>query len=676
MQYSRLSFSICTCTLLALAALANAQPTFLSSAQVAAPRRTLEETAVRSRTVDVNFAVLHGMTDMTDRRLRFDLFDDVSPVGALTRREIRSVDSYTWTGKFENIPESSFYLVVHHDVICARIDLVDGGVFEIRSTPGGMHEVVEIDPAAFKPCGTGKQHAIPLQAAEVAETSPSPADPRGGASPRVDDGSELDVLGMYTTTAKNAAGGTNGIESLIILSISVTNGAYSSSQVNPRLRLVHMAETNYPETGNASLDLGRFSGTSDGFIDEVHSLRNTHGADLCALIVNSSDNCGIAYLMTSLSSGFQTLAFSVTLRTCASANLTLAHELGHNQGCQHDRDNADTGIYPYAYGHRFNAPNLKRTIMAYDPGERVNHFSNPNVLFNGVPTGVPIGQPLEAHNAQTINNTALTISQYRESIPVIDDFDPPQPDPLAFDSPPTAIDSTSITMTAAGTIDASLPVQHFFEETTGNPGGTTSGWQNPNSYVDFSLTPNMQYCYRVKARDSNGVPNEGAYSPAACIASHIQTPTGMAFSNVEYTTAQVTATGAFTSLNVGMSGIYFDVDPPGAYGGAFTWQQNNTAMLTGLMSGQSYTVRAKARNQDGIETPYGTSVVIETLVLFGDCNADGMVDIDGDVPCFVDALLGIDVPPGAIIRSDMNFDGFTDGLDVPEMIFCLTFGCN
>lgn len=135
MQYSRLSILIGSCVLSAVAALANAQPTFLSSAQVATPRRTLEATAVRSRTVDVNFAVLHGMADMADRRLRFDLFDDVSPVGALTRREVRSVDSYTWSGKFENIPESSFYLVVHHDVMSARIDLVDGGVFEIRSTP-------------------------------------------------------------------------------------------------------------------------------------------------------------------------------------------------------------------------------------------------------------------------------------------------------------------------------------------------------------------------------------------------------------------------------------------------------------------------------------------------------------------------------------------------------------
>ena len=597
-----------------------AQPAFLSPAQSVAPRAALEASAARARLVDVNLAVLHGMADDAQRRLRFDLFDDVSAVGTLTRRDVLAADTYVWHGEFDHVPESWFCLVVHHDVISARVDLVESS-FEIRYTPAGLHEVVELDPMQFLPCGTSPAQAQNPPAIAAAGAAPANPGPRG-ASPRVDDGSELDVLGMYTSAAKTAAGGTNGIESLLILSVSVTNGAYASSQINPRLRLVHMAETTYPETGNAGHDLSRFAGFGDGFIDDVHTLRNTHGADLCALIVNTSDNCGIAYLMTSLSSTFQTLAFSVTLRTCAAANLTLAHELGHNQGCQHDRDNADTGIYPYAYGHRFNAPDLKRTIMAYEPGNRVNHFSNPNVLFNGVSTGVAIGQPLEAHNAQTINNTALTISQFRESIPEVDDFDPPLPNPLSFASPPMPIDSTSITMTAAGTIDDSLPVQHFFEETSGNPGGTSSGWQNPNSYVDFGLTPNTQYCYRVKARDSNGVPNEGNYSPIACTASHIQTPTGMAFSNVEFTTATVTATGAFTNLTTGMSGIYFDVDPPGAYGGAFTWQPSNTANLTGLLAGSSYTVRAKARNQNGIETPYGNSVVIETIPVYGDCDGD------------------------------------------------------
>lgn len=650
------------------------QPSFLAPAQSAAPRAELEASAARARLVDVNLAVLHGMANDANRRLRFDLFDDVSAVGTLTQRDVLAADTYVWHGRFDSVPESWFCLVVHHDVICARVDLVDSS-YEIRYTPTGLHEVVELDPLQFQPCGTGPNQAKNPPAVDEAGAAPAAPGTRG-ASPRVDDGSELDVLGMYTSAARIAAGGTNGIESLLILSVSVTNGAYASSQINPRLRLVHMAETAYPETADSGLDLGRFTGFGDGFIDEVHTLRNTHGADLCALIVNTSDNCGIAYLMTSLSSTFQTLAFSVTLRTCAAANLTLAHELGHNQGCQHDRDNADEGIYPYAYGHRFNAPDLKRTIMAYEPGNRVNHFSNPNVNFNGVPTGVPIGQPLEAHNAQTINNTALTISQFRESIPDIDDFDPPLPNPLEFSNPPTALNSTSITMTAAGTIDDSLPVQHFFEETSGNPGATTSGWQNPNSYVDFGLTPNTQYCYRVKARDSNGIPNEGGYSSSACAASHIQTPVGMAFSNVEYTTATVTATGGFANLATGMSGIYFDVDPPGPYGGAFAWHQTTTVNLTGLIAGASYTVRAKARNRDGVETPYGPSVVIDTIPFYGDCDGDGMVDVGGDLPCYVNALLEIDEPAGAIFRSDLNFDGFTNGDDIDDMVFCLVVGCN
>ena len=44
--------------------------------------------------------------------------------------------------------------------------------------------------------------------------------------------------------------------------------------------------------------------------------------------------------------------------------------------------------------------------MAYYPGIRISHFSNPDSSFDGVATGVPIGQPGEAHNAATLDSTA------------------------------------------------------------------------------------------------------------------------------------------------------------------------------------------------------------------------------------------------------------------------------
>jgi hypothetical protein len=195
--------------------------------------------------------------------------------------------------------------------------------------------------------------------------------------------------------------------------------------------------------------------------------------------------------------------------------------------------------------------------------------------------------------------------------------------------------------------------------------------------VDAGLNANTLYAYRVKARDAVlPTPNENTFSEIDDAATLIQTPGGIAFFNVTNDSAQVTATGTFTNLNAGMSGIYFDVSPPGAYGNAFTWIQSNTATITGLLAGQSYIVKAKARNQDGIETAFGSSSQIDTIPFIGDCNNDGLLNVEGDIPCFVDALLGFDIPEGAIFRSDLNFDGFTDGLDVQEMVNCFVVGCN
>ena len=47
---------------------------------------------------------------------------------------------------------------------------------------------------------------------------------------------------------------------------------------------------------------------------------------------------------------------------------------------------------------------------------RIQHFSNPDVLFGGALTGVAEGNALAADNRKTFQNTALTISKFRDSI--------------------------------------------------------------------------------------------------------------------------------------------------------------------------------------------------------------------------------------------------------------------
>ena len=91
------------------------------------------------------------------------------------------------------------------------------------------------------------------------------------------------------------------------------------------------------------------------------------------------------------------------------------------------------------------------------------------------------------------------------------DEDPPQPNPSTWALPPSAINHSCITMRATEATDAS-GVQYYFEETSGNPGSTDSGWQADNSYTNYGLSPETQYTYRVKTHDRSTIHNEGNWS--------------------------------------------------------------------------------------------------------------------------------------------------------------------
>ncbi len=91
------------------------------------------------------------------------------------------------------------------------------------------------------------------------------------------------------------------------------------------------------------------------------------------------------------------------------------------------------------------------------------------------------------------------------------DLAPPTPNPAVFTVGPVAISSTQVRMTAAVSEDPSGGVEYLFTETTGNPGGTSSGWQTSRSYIDDGLIPGTTYSYTVTTRDA--VENVGTASP-------------------------------------------------------------------------------------------------------------------------------------------------------------------
>jgi hypothetical protein len=125
---------------------------------------------------------------------------------------------------------------------------------------------------------------------------------------------------------------------------------YANSGIATRLRLVHVEQVAYDESGDFITDLNRLTTAGDGYMDNVPTLRNTYGADLVSLFVENAQYCGYSWVGPNAN-----YAFSVVNRGCASGNLSFVHELGHNFGALHD-PYVDSDNTPYAYGHGLTDP--------------------------------------------------------------------------------------------------------------------------------------------------------------------------------------------------------------------------------------------------------------------------------------------------------------------------------
>src|SRR3972149_5155722 len=116
------------------------------------------------------------------------------------------------------------------------------------------------------------------------------------------------------------------------------------------------------------------------------------------------------------------------------------------------------------------------------------------------------------------------------------DITPPTPNPMTWLTSPYAASATSISMVATTATDAeNPPVYYYFNEVTGVLGGSDSGWQSSNTYTNTGLWANMQYGYRVKARDSASPANETGYSQTVYSYTFANAPGPLPFTNVTQT---------------------------------------------------------------------------------------------------------------------------------------------
>jgi len=409
---------------------------FADAPQRAARGAAADRTTIRSRRVAIDAAALVD-PDIVDVRmaargsLLLNLFDDTS-FWAVRDRIDQASDGFTWVGHIPGIELSTVTLASVDGAISGSIVMPDA-VYSIRFVGGGVHEVAQVDQSKFPP------ELDPIVATTADAGIPAAADV---VDPTValDDGSTIDVMVLYTAAAEAKAGGAAAMATRVNLGISEANTSFLNSGVAQRLRLVNSQQVDHSENNDLAQDLyavsNRNGSTAVG--DSAASLRNTYGADLVVLVTSpaSPNGCGIAWLMSSVSSGFAPYGFSVVEQSCISPNFSFAHELGHNMGARHDWY-VDNDITPYTYAHGYVDPqNRFRSVMAYNDAcssqgftcRRLLYWSNPAVGYGSAPMGIPGGTKsdcpkgdasnisCDADDHRALNNTALTVANFRQSL--------------------------------------------------------------------------------------------------------------------------------------------------------------------------------------------------------------------------------------------------------------------
>jgi hypothetical protein len=303
----------------------------------------------------------------------------------------------------------------------------------------------------------------------------------------------INVLVAYTTDAKNNHSG--NIESSIILAEGNMDNAFSNSDINADVDVVHTMEVNYSESSDSFLNLCRLTTSTiftpsecnsysnlNGYIDLIHEKRYDYDAQVVVLITGSG-GAGIAWLRSN-----SDYAFSIAREDRFVSTYTMAHEIGHNIGAQHNKSQDNNPFYSYGHGYNYNPSNWS-TIMAYPPSgsSRINHFSNPDETFAGVATGTATDED----NARVWDNRSGIVANFDPPVyaPPIDQVTISGPTSLNEFQPGTW--STSVT---GGT----SPFSHVWYK---RPVIGTGNWVQVGTSQNYSTSDNESFQLRVSVTD-------------------------------------------------------------------------------------------------------------------------------------------------------------------------------
>jgi len=369
--------------------------------------------ALRARNVTLSAATTESGHLSPGDTLVMSLFDDVSYRATVDRLTTNVNGTFTVRARINGYPYGYLVLSTTGGRTLGEIKVPEQFRRFAIVGEGLDHLLLEMDEALADKL----ESAPPL----VPPTTPAPA----FAGIRADEWepATVDVMVVYTPAAENWAEARGGIANVIAQAMEKAQLVNDNSDTLLTMNLVYSAAVSYTEL-DCDTDLWRLTMTTDGYMDEVHPWRKQYEADLVSLFAHTDDCGGIGWVLVN-PAGQPAFGFSITRVQQAAWTYTHIHEMGHNMGLGHHKEQSvqpGPGIFSYAAGWRWEGMDtgLYCSVMTYEDGKycadgqdhtRVAYFSNPSIPFAGVATG----HPQHGDSTRTIRRTKHAVATYSQA---------------------------------------------------------------------------------------------------------------------------------------------------------------------------------------------------------------------------------------------------------------------
>ncbi len=555
--------------------------------------------------------LLYGLAGKGDRLL-LNLFDDREYTAVIDRIEVNINGTLAIRARLEGYVNSCFIISTTQGRSLGEVEIPEKGErYIITSDPeSGIHYLMEMDKREMNYLQNSPALIPPVMSHYEKQSESS-----GEKDPGPNDPATIDIMLVYTPAASSwASTNEGGISNTISQTMQKAQLTLDNSLTGITATLVHSAQVSYTESGSSNTDLDRLTNTSDGYMDDVHTWRNTYAADVVGLFTQVEDTGGLGWLLNT-TDGLPDYAFSISRVQQVSWTYTFIHEAGHNMGTHHHKQQnvqPGPGLFSYSAGWRWVGNDAGRycSVMTYESGTyfadgythyRVAYFSNPSVSYQGVSTG----HSTDGDNARNLREIKHVIAAYRSAITV-----PDAPSGLSA----LAVSQSQIDLYWTDNSDNEDGFK--IERKTGS-GGTWSQITTVSAdntyYSSTGLNYNTSYYYRVRAYNSAG---DSSYSneaddttfdiPPLPPASLFSFPFSGTRIDLSWTDVSGNETGFAVERKAGIAGTWAEIT---------TLPANTTFYSdTGLTPVTTYFYRASAYNDYGI-SPYSNETSSSTLVL-------------------------------------------------------------